>query len=79
MRNVIIIGWKEQNITKKIDGLKKEKLNTMIVSYFKTEIRINNNKEVKQIMDNKQLINNIIYKLKKYDLCKIYALNYLRY
>ena len=64
MRNVIIIGWKEQNITKKIDGLKKEKLNTMIVSYFKTEIRINNNKEVKQIMDNKQLINNIIYKLK---------------
>lgn len=36
----------------------------MIVSYFKTESKINNNKEVKQIMDNKQLINNIIYKLK---------------
>jgi hypothetical protein len=36
----------------------------MTVSYFKTESKINNNKEVKQIMDNKQLINNIIYKLK---------------
>ena len=30
-------GLRVRNITKKTDGLKKEKQNTMTVSYFKTE------------------------------------------